>query len=134
MNDTSQGSLLTFEPPTKSSSSLQNFGSSESTGDAVFHQTGEPILPESLRGQLEFEKARAELSATFINLQSDRVDGEITNGLAALVEAMGGERATIAVDRPRFRRSDRHPFLGSSGIPRFPKRPLKVFYRGSQTR
>ena len=49
----------------------------------------------------EFDEALLRLSATFINVAPDRVDGEIENGLARLAEAMGGDRATIAVIDPR---------------------------------
>ena len=76
MNPSNAG-LSLLESAVEPSSSPQNFGPSEATPEAVRHQTSEANLPENLRRQAEFEHARARLSTTFINLPSDRVDGEI---------------------------------------------------------
>ena len=64
---------------------------------ASIRDRGERILAaQQLREQSDFDRRLAELSATFINLPPDRVDGEITNGLMSLADALGGDRASLA--------------------------------------
>ncbi len=53
------------------------------------------LAAQKLHSQAEFERTMAALSAKFINLPPDRVDGEITNGLQTLAEALGGDRSSI---------------------------------------
>lgn len=73
----------------------------------------------------EFQDALLRLSATFINLPPDRVDGEIENGLATLAETMGGDRATIAViDTISGDLVVTHSWA-RPGFPAFSKRPVK---------
>ena len=121
----SKAGLSLLEPTVEALSSSQNLGPSEATAEAVRHRTSEAILLENLRKQVEFEQARAQLSATFINLPSDRVDGEITNGLALLAETVGGDRATIAVVDPGTKELLVTHSWARSGFPAFPKGPLK---------
>jgi PAS domain S-box-containing protein len=65
---------------------------------SVIRNRSERILAaQQLKNQAEFEKALSKLSATFINLAPDCVDGEITNALRTLADAMGGDRASIGV-------------------------------------
>jgi len=57
-------------------------------------QRSEATATESLQ---EFENGLLKLSATFINLTPDRVDGEITAGLGIVADAFRVDRASIAV-------------------------------------
>ncbi|HTZ49381.1 MAG TPA: sigma 54-interacting transcriptional regulator [Verrucomicrobiae bacterium] len=71
-----------------------------STGSEVFFHAIVRDLSErqdaQLLGQrLKFEQTVAGLSARFINLPVDRVDGEITAGLEILVEALDTDRASL---------------------------------------
>ena len=96
------GRSLLAPPETSLESTISEpvIAPSELSIDAFCHETSEAIHLENLSRRVEYEKALAKLSATFINLAPDRVDGEIENGLAALAESMGGDRATIAVIDP----------------------------------
>ena len=73
----------------------------------------------------EFDEALLRLSATFINVAPDRVDGEIENGLARLAGAMGGDRATIAVIDARSGDLVVTHSWARLGFPAFPKRSLR---------
>jgi PAS domain S-box-containing protein len=53
------------------------------------------LAAQQLQSQAEFERTMAALSARFINLPPDRVDGEIANGLQTLAETLGGDRSSI---------------------------------------
>jgi formate hydrogenlyase transcriptional activator len=65
---------------------------------AVIRDRGERILAaQQLREQSDIDRRLAELSAKFINLPPDRVDGEITNGLMSLADALGGDRASLGL-------------------------------------
>ena len=88
--------------------------------------SSEAIRVENLGGKSEFAVSLARLSASFINLAPDRVDGEITNGLAALAEAMRGDRATIAVTDPASGEVIVTHSWARAAFPEFPKRPLNT--------
>ncbi len=53
------------------------------------------LVAQQLESQAQFEKTMATLSAKFINLPPDRVDGEIMDGLQTLAESLGGDRSSI---------------------------------------
>ena len=53
------------------------------------------LTVQEIQNQAEFERTISGVSATLINLPPDRVDGEISNGLKTLTEALGGDRASI---------------------------------------
>jgi formate hydrogenlyase transcriptional activator len=53
------------------------------------------LAAQKLHSQAEFERTMAALSAKFINLPPDRVDGEIMDGLQTIAEALGGDRSSI---------------------------------------
>lgn len=99
--------------------------SSNSSPDPIRHLS-ETATEQRLRAQAAFEMAISKLSTTFINLPPDRVDGAITNGLAALAEAMGGDRATIAVIDPGTRELLVTHSWARPGFPAFPKVPLRT--------
>jgi transcriptional regulator with GAF, ATPase, and Fis domain len=58
-------------------------------------RTERTLAAQQLQSQAEFERTMSALSATFINLSSERVDGEITNGLKVLAETLGGDRSSL---------------------------------------
>ena len=51
--------------------------------------------PEGPKKCPEFETFLAEISAEFIDLPSDRIDGKINDGLRQVVEFMGADRSTL---------------------------------------
>src|SRR5438552_8016723 len=51
---------------------------------------------ERLDERLRFESLLSRLSATFINLPADQVDGQIERGLQQIVEFLGIERSSLA--------------------------------------
>lgn len=74
--------------------------------------------------QAEFEKSLAGLSATFINLPPDRVDGEITKGLETLVRALDVDRGHVAiVSKPK---SEELVVSHSFAMPGHPTFPLRL--------
>jgi formate hydrogenlyase transcriptional activator len=82
------------------------------------------LAAQQLQNQAEFESAMSALSATFINLPPDRVDGEITHGLKSLGAALGGDRSSVGLIEPGT--GDiliTHAWAGA-GFPEFPKRML----------
>src|SRR5947209_10101683 len=61
------------------------------------HQSGDRShLVELLDERLRFETLLARLSATFINLPADAVDGQIERGLQQIVEFLAVDRSTLA--------------------------------------
>jgi len=64
-----------------------------------------------LQQQADFERRLSGLSATFINLPPERVDGEIKKGLEILVRALDVDRGHIAAD---FKPDLRDFFVGHS--------------------
>jgi formate hydrogenlyase transcriptional activator len=52
---------------------------------------------EMFRRRAELERALSELTARFVNLPMTFVDGEIRNGLKAIADALGADRATVAL-------------------------------------
>jgi formate hydrogenlyase transcriptional activator len=125
MNGTDRSPLTSFDSPVESSNSTQNIVAPSPPSEAISHRTGETILLEDLRRQAEFGKALSKLSATFIKLAVDRVDGEIENGLATLSRAMGGDRATIAVIHLSSGELVVTHSWARPGFPPFPKGSLK---------
>ncbi|HEY4931551.1 MAG TPA: sigma 54-interacting transcriptional regulator [Terriglobales bacterium] len=61
----------------------------------VRDRTERTLAAQQLLKQAEFERTMSALSATFINLSPERVDGEIANGLKILAEILGGDRSSI---------------------------------------
>ena len=125
MNDTRQGASGAPSPSMESSLSSQNIGPSNPPSDVIWHQTTDTTAIKDLRKEAEFGKVLAKLSAKFINLAPDRVDGEIENGLATIAGAMGADRATIAVFDPSTAELLVTHSWARPGFPAFPKRPLK---------
>jgi signal transduction histidine kinase len=62
-------------------------------------QSPAPHLFASLREQLDFERLISELSATFIDLPADQIDGVITAGLRRIVETLGIDRSSLTLLR-----------------------------------
>ena len=61
----------------------------------VVRDISERLAARRIERHLRFEEAVAGLSGSFINLPADRVDGEITEGLQVLTEALDADRATF---------------------------------------
>ena len=55
---------------------------------------------QELHSHLDFESVMARLSKTFTNLAVDCIDGEITNGLKAIAEALDLDRVAIVLAHP----------------------------------
>ena len=89
---------------------------------SVIRDRGERLLTaQQLQVQAELERALSDLSAKFINLPPDRVDGEVTNGLQTLAEALGGDRSAIgAVEANSENILVTHVWT-REGFPEFPK-------------
>ncbi len=64
---------------------------------AIIHDLSEAVAAQKLQRETEFERTLAELSAKFVNLAPERVDGEIRSGLQSIAEALNGDRAHIAM-------------------------------------
>ena len=92
---------------------------------SVIHDRRARLLTaQQLQNQAQFERTIAEVSATLINLPADRVDAEIENGLKVLIEALGGDRASIGlVEASSGDILITHNWT-REGFPEFPKRAL----------
>ena len=62
---------------------------------AIIRDVSQRVAAREIERHLKFEEAVAGLSAKFINLAANRVDGEITCGLQVLTEALGTDRANL---------------------------------------
>ena len=84
-------------------------------------RTQRTLAAQELQSQAEFERTMAKLSAAFINLPAERVDGEITNGLQALAEVFGGDRSVTGfVDANSGGLLATHAWT-RAGFPEYPK-------------
>ena len=92
---------------------------------SVIHDRRARLLTaQQLQNQAQFERTIAEVSATLINLPADRVDAEIEDGLNVLIEALGGDRASIGlVEASSGDILITHNWT-REGFPQFPKRAL----------
>ena len=54
------------------------------------------LIEKALEERLRFEKLLADLSATFVNVPCDRIDGLIDGSLKLLVESLGIDRSSLA--------------------------------------
>ena len=90
------------------------------------HRPSDLINPENSLCNPDCAIALSKLSTTFINLAPDRVDAEIMNGLAALAESMGGDRATIALIEPTSGEPVVTHSWARTGFTEFPKQPVKI--------
>jgi formate hydrogenlyase transcriptional activator len=124
MNLTSRSPLASSGP---SMECTENPLSSNPSPEVMPHPS-DIIAVEDLRRQAEFERALSKLSTTFINLTPDRVDGEISNGLATIAEALGGARATIAVIEPSSGDLLVTHSWARPGFLEFPKQPLRLVF------
>jgi len=91
MNDTHKTVFASLTSPF--SSSAEPIDSSTVT----LPQIDELAAAGDSRMDRQFEEALAKLSAKFISIAADRVDGEIENGLAILARSMSADRATVAM-------------------------------------
>jgi formate hydrogenlyase transcriptional activator len=125
MSDSSQIPFVSLAPSLESVFCTQNISSWKPPRD-VIHRPSETAVAENLRRSAEFQKSMAELSATFIDLAPDRVDGEIENGLATLAEVMGGDRASIAeIEHSSGDLLVTHSWA-RPGFQVFPRQPLNI--------
>ena len=84
-------------------------------------RTQRTLAAQELQSQAEFERTMAKLSAAFINLPAERVDGEITNGLQTLAEVFGGDRSVTGfVDANSGGLLATHAWT-RAGFPEYPK-------------
>jgi len=83
------------------------------------------LTAQEIQHQAEFERTISGVSAALINLPPDRVDGEISNGLKTLTEALGGDRASIGfVDASSGDILITHNWT-RAGFTEFPKKTLE---------
>jgi formate hydrogenlyase transcriptional activator len=124
MSSPSRGpsSLLTY--PVNLTIPIQHALTSNSSRDLA-REPREAIAAENSQSKPDFAIALSQLSATFINLPPDRVDAEIMNGLAALAESIGGDRATIAVIEPTLGEPVVTHSWARPGFTEFPKGSVK---------
>lgn len=64
---------------------------------AIIHDISVLVAAQKRQRETDFERMLAELSAKFINLEPERVDGEIRSGLQSIAESLNGDRAHIAL-------------------------------------
>jgi formate hydrogenlyase transcriptional activator len=81
-----------------------------------------------LEERLAFEERLARLSATFIDLPSDRIDQEIENGLETIVTTLGTDRAALAQLSVADGELKITHSWSAPGIPRSPKGNLKDLF------
>jgi formate hydrogenlyase transcriptional activator len=124
MDDNVRSAVLAPAPSIESSLPTQNPLPVDPIGHPI-ERSRKTIDELNLRRRAEFETTLAKLSATFINLAPDRVDGEIENGLATIVEAISGDRATIAMTDPISGDLVVTHSWARPGFPPFPKRSLR---------
>ena len=82
------------------------------------------LATQQLESEAEFGRAISVLSTKFINLPANRVDGEITDGLKTLGEAMDGDRATVGLIEPESGDLLITHAWARAGLEAFPKRLL----------
>ncbi len=82
------------------------------------------LATQQLESEAEFGRAISVLSTKFINLPANRVDGEITDGLRTLGEAMDGDRATVGLIEPESGDLLITHAWARAGLEAFPKRLL----------
>ena len=82
------------------------------------------LVTQQLESEAEFGRAISVLSTKFINLPANRVDGEITDGLKTLGEAMDGDRATVGLIEPESGDLLITHAWARAGLEAFPKRLL----------
>jgi PAS domain S-box-containing protein len=95
---------------------------------SIIHDRTEWVIAKKYQREADFERTLSELSAKFLNLPPERVDLEITTGLKSVVEALNGDRASIALLQ-----EDSRDFLASfswaaPGVPEFPKQFVKDLF------
>ncbi len=93
---------------------------------SIIRDVSEKIGAQEALWLAEFEKTLSGLSATFINLPPDCVDGEITKGLEILARALDADRSEIALYEPNSGDFFITYAFAKPGIPVWPKR----FVRG----
>ena len=71
-------------------------------------------IPEKAAGRIKFELFLAEISAEFINLPSELIEGKIADGLRHVVEFMGADRSTLLEVSPDM---SAFSVLSSSALP-----------------
>ncbi len=92
---------------------------------AIIRGVSERAAELQLAERLKFEQTVAGLSSRFINLPTDRVDGEITSGLEVLVEALDTDRASLAQFDPETGDLVVSHNFSRPGIPPFQGRLVK---------
>jgi len=91
----------------------------------IIRDRTDKLVNEALKRQAEFEKIISALSATFINLPTDRVDEEITNGLNRIANSLGAQRGTLGqLDADSQELVTTHSWA-ADGIQVFPRRVVR---------
>src|SRR3954464_11134106 len=70
-------------------------GTLPATNGTVPQAVGDASLTDLLHPRLQFEATLARLSATFIHLPPDEVDGQIEQGLRQIVDFLQLDRSTL---------------------------------------
>jgi len=63
----------------------------------IIRDRSDVLSREALRREAKFEKTIAQLSARFVNLPTDRVDEEVTQGLEIMGQAIDASRVTVGL-------------------------------------
>lgn len=92
---------------------------------AIIHDISVLVAAQKRQRETDFERMLAELSAKFVNLAPERVDGEIRSGLQSIGEALGGDRATIALAQPSGEVLATYAWA-APGFPEYPRRLVEL--------
>jgi PAS domain S-box-containing protein len=105
----------------------------ERQGQRAGRQVDRARLLELLDERLRFEAMLSRLSATFIHLTADEVDGQITRGLQQIVEFLDIERSNLAQfseDGGALLVTHSYTIPGFAPLPRVDIAPLWPWYTG----
>ncbi len=86
--------------------------------------TGRKRAEAAMEDRLRFEKFVADLSATFVNVPSERVDESIAHGLTELVALLGNDRCTVVRLTEDPKRILVTHSVAAAGVEAFPVGPM----------